>query len=451
MTRTLAARPALILADSRRLRQLTVLLFYFTQGFPIGIFFYALPAWMASNGAGTSEIAAVVASATLPWSLKLVNGFLIDRYTFLPMGRRRIWIIGAQSVLVVVFVLAAIINPPSNEIAMLSALGFAANAAVTFQDVGIDSLVVDIMPEEERIRASGFMYGAQLIGVAGATALGGAMFARFGFSGGMLAAAAAPFAVLLYGLSIRERDGERLMPWSDGESHPVSQAIQVDAWWPLLRNAVRALTAPLSLLLLPILFVRSVPSGAFEAFHPVLFTQTVGWQLDEWTGFVSTVVLVLGVFGLFFGGLIVARLGPRTTLLIATIAGSALLAGMGFSQQAWGTPGFAAGFVILYEFCAMLFFVAGIPLAMRMCSPTVAATQFTIYMACANFGRPLGALLAGLTAGQGVPQWLYWTAALAWALAAAILLVVRFPGGEHAAPELTSATPYGEGLPPRID
>ena len=34
----------------------------------------------------------------LPWTLKLVNGFIMDRYTFLAMGRRRIWIIGAQGV-----------------------------------------------------------------------------------------------------------------------------------------------------------------------------------------------------------------------------------------------------------------------------------------------------------------------------------------------------------------
>ncbi|MFY8048258.1 MAG: hypothetical protein ACOVNS_05505, partial [Erythrobacter sp.] len=143
---------AFILTDRLALRMLTLVLFYFTQGFPIGLFYFALPAWMASNGVSTIAIASVVGSASLPWTLKIVNGFLVDRYTFLPMGRRRVWIIGAQSLLVLTLVAGAIIAPLPSEIALLAALGFCANAAVTFQDAGIDSLAIDIMPEEERAR-----------------------------------------------------------------------------------------------------------------------------------------------------------------------------------------------------------------------------------------------------------------------------------------------------------
>ena len=49
----------------------------FPQGFPVGLFFYAVPSWMAANGVGTAAVAAVVGAAALPWSLKLINGFLI--------------------------------------------------------------------------------------------------------------------------------------------------------------------------------------------------------------------------------------------------------------------------------------------------------------------------------------------------------------------------------------
>ena len=61
---------------------------------------------MAANGASTGEIAGVVSIAALPWSLKFVNGFFIDRYTFLPMARRRTWIIGAQTVMVLLLLSA---------------------------------------------------------------------------------------------------------------------------------------------------------------------------------------------------------------------------------------------------------------------------------------------------------------------------------------------------------
>jgi len=66
--------------------------------------------WMAANGESTTSVAAVVGASTLPWTLKLINGFLIDRYTFLPMGRRRAWIIGAQGLIVLILLAGAALS-----------------------------------------------------------------------------------------------------------------------------------------------------------------------------------------------------------------------------------------------------------------------------------------------------------------------------------------------------
>ena len=83
---------------------------------------------------------------------------------------------------------------------------------------------------------------------------------------------------------------------------------------------------------------------------------------------------------------------------------------------------------------------------MRMCSPAVAATQFTIYMAVANFGRPLGASLAAVTAGAGNPALMYWLFAASWVIPVVILLLVRFPGENRAYHDTAEVLPQGEGL-----
>jgi PAT family beta-lactamase induction signal transducer AmpG len=88
---------------------------------------------------------------------------------------------------------------------------------------------------------------------------------------------------------------------------------------------------------------------------------------------------------------------------------------------------------------------------MRLCSPAVAATQFTIYMAMANFGRPLGATLAAATAGAGNPVSLYWGLAAAYAVIFAIMLFVRFPGDNRAFHDTAKVLPQGEGLAPVRD
>lgn len=82
-------RPAL--SESRRLRLLSVLVLYVAQGVPLGLFTFAIPAWMAAKGASAGDIAFVLGVTSLPWSLKLLNGFIMDRYTVLAMGRRRVW------------------------------------------------------------------------------------------------------------------------------------------------------------------------------------------------------------------------------------------------------------------------------------------------------------------------------------------------------------------------
>ena len=83
-------------ADSSKLRLLLGTLRYLAQGFPQGIFFYALPAWLVANDQSTEVVAMAVAAASMPWSLKFLAGLLMDRVSWLPMGRRRPWLVGSQ-------------------------------------------------------------------------------------------------------------------------------------------------------------------------------------------------------------------------------------------------------------------------------------------------------------------------------------------------------------------
>ncbi len=447
----IGAGNGLILTRSKPLRLLTLLLFYFAQGFPIGLFFYALPAWMSVNGASTPQVASVVAAASLPWSLKLVNGFLIDRYTYLPMGRRRIWIICAQGVIVTSFLVGALLSPDARAVFLLSALGFASNAAVTFQDVGIDSLAVDIMPEDERAKAAGIMFGAQLLGIAASTSLGGTLFQYFDLPVGLAVLAVIPLAIMLFGMAIRERDGERRLPWTEGEAHPGNLAIQVEAWWPLLKSSFKALVVPITLGIAPILLARSVPHGAFEAFHPELFTQIAGWEISGYTNLISTSSLVSGLLGLVIGGWMVDAIGSRASLLIGAGLGIVLLTFMGLATDLWTQDWWLTTFIILFDILGLLYIVATIPICMRLCLPAVAATQFTIYMAMGNFGRPLGAWMASWTAGAGHPEWLYFCSAIAWACATLLALFVRFPEKGTAVDEVVSDLPGADGIPARID
>ncbi|MCB2048346.1 MAG: MFS transporter [Novosphingobium sp.] len=441
----------MILTRSKPLRLLTIFLFYFTQGFPLGLFYYAIPAWMAANGRSAAEVASVVAISGLPWSLKLVNGFLMDRYTLLAMGRRRVWIIGAQSMIVLVLLGAAVLSPLPGDIAVLSAIGFVANMAVTFQDVGIDGLAVDIMAEDERAKASGIMFGAQVLGISATSAMAGYLFQNYGFSTGIAVAAIIPALVAIYGVLIREREGERRLPWTQGHAHQRNLDIQIDAWWPLLKASFSAMVTPLSLLLLPILLVRAMPAGAFEAFQPILATQIGGWTQSEYTSLIATAALLAGVLGLTVGGFVVDYIGSQRSLVILMVTYLAMLVGFALARDYWTNAALLSSIFTALAVYDTFVAIAVIPICMRMCSPAVAATQFTLYMAVANFGRPIGAAISGFTTRPGSEAMLYWTMAAIWGVGTVLAIVVRFPEENRAFREAAEVVPQGEGLPPTVD
>lgn len=106
------------LSEHRTLRVVTLFLLYVAQGLPLGLFNYALPAWLAQNGASAAAIGGVLAMGNLPWTFKLIYGVVMDRYAFLPMGRRRPWIVVGQFALVATLAAMAVATPAVQDIAL---------------------------------------------------------------------------------------------------------------------------------------------------------------------------------------------------------------------------------------------------------------------------------------------------------------------------------------------
>lgn len=77
------------LSENTFLRYFHFIALYFAQGIPEGMLIMGIPAWMAMNGKTPGEIASFAIVAVLPWSFKFIVAPMMDRYTYLPMGRKR--------------------------------------------------------------------------------------------------------------------------------------------------------------------------------------------------------------------------------------------------------------------------------------------------------------------------------------------------------------------------
>lgn len=378
------------LAQSKWLRFLTLCLLYVCQGLPIGVFQVALPAWFAAEGLSVSEIGGFIAIVFLPWGFKLFAGPVMDRFAYPAMGRRRPWILLAQLGIIVSFLLIAILSPnPKESYYLLAALGFMANFFGAVQDVAVDGMAIDILEENERAQANAYMFGGQVGGISVSGAVGSAALVNFGLSAAALIMAFLVFLIMLLPLFLRERAGERLVPWSAGEASAEALASVNESWRDIVVTLIRALILPMSLLLTFLEGLQRAAAGILVSIGPAITVQDLGWAQTEFANWIAIIGIVASVVGVLFGAL-VDRVGLVKVLFVFILLRTIGFVVFAYTQEHWQNAEYFKA-MLLFEYVASQFVtMTVIALFMRLCLPRVAATQFAVYMALANLTRSLG-------------------------------------------------------------
>jgi PAT family beta-lactamase induction signal transducer AmpG len=385
------------LATSRKWRLFTLFALYFAQGVPEGLLYVAVPAWLAANGASAAAIGSYIAIILLPWSFKLFNGVLMDRFTFAAMGRRRPWIIAAQTVLVLAMLVLSVNAPQVADLFLLGLCGFVINLAAAFQDVAIDGMAIDIVPVAERGKANGVMWGGKTLGIAGSTLVCGALIAEHGFAAAVLAPAAAIATILMLPLVLRERPGERLLPWTAGRASGRSVERQGRSLRLLgiLADLLHAMLGRRNLLLAAGIFTGFAAYGIKTAFVPVLAVQVLGWSQQDFTQLAAGADLAGGIFGILLSGWIADRIGSGRAIIMALLLLAGLHGSMALLQPEWQQPWLFIAYFSLHALLFVLLSVSVYASAMGHCRPLIAATQFSAYMAVLNLGTSLGSQQLG--------------------------------------------------------
>ena len=388
----------LALSDSRWLRFGSFSAFYFAQGVPIGLLTIALPAWLAERGASQGEVGLYVGTVGLPWALKLIVGPFMDRFTFLPMGFRRPWVIILQGGLVLSLLALAVVGAGFGEgidgasLAALTAAGVVVNTFAATQDVAVDGMAIDVLPEDERGRANAFMGFGQRAASSMFGAVTGTLLTVGGIAAGALACAAAVAVVFLPAALVRERPDDRLMPWSAGAGSP-KRAAQPSFFANLL-DVGRVLFLPMSLLAIAVEYVARLRDGMALVVFPVVATQRLGFTTEQYTWFVAVTGFIAAALVVAVGPAI-DRFGAKRTLMIGLLASASLHLLVGALPTIWENTTDVLALYCVVTLLEQLIFVSIIALFMNLCASKVSATQFAVYMALANLGRSMGAWLLG--------------------------------------------------------
>ena len=383
------------LTESSLLRYVVLTALYAAQGVPYGLLIVAVPAYLAQRGVSAAAIGGYIGIVLLPASLKLFYGPIMDRWSFLPMGRRRPWVLVGQVGILACFVAMALLPDPAEELTGLMALGFAIYFFTMFQDVATDGMAIDVVPVEEQPRANGFMWGGVTIGIAATTAAGAWVMSAVGFDTAVLIAAGLVACIFLFPLLLRERPGERLLPWTTGQPSEKAQELQLEGWSDIGRSLWRAVALPASLIGAASLFVYRLGVGLSTATLPVLTVQELGWADTSYSSLSATGYLLSGVLGMVVGGALAARLGrERTITLVGIVLAVAALA-FALLPLLWPIRTVMSAYILVWLALDVLITIAFLSLAMALCGKRVAATQFAIYMAVSNLGLSGGSALVG--------------------------------------------------------
>jgi MFS transporter, PAT family, beta-lactamase induction signal transducer AmpG len=408
------------LVESRALRFFSFTVLYIAQGFPFGLVTVALPAYLAEKGVSGGEIGAFIGVAMLPWSFKILAGPLMDRFSFLAMGRRRPWVIVAQLGLVLTGVAFAFFPQALENLAVLTALCFVLNVFGASQDVAVDGMAIDVLPQEEHGRANAFMAFGQVAGISGSSAIAGFTLLSFGMRGVAIMLVVGFGLILALATVVRERPGERTLPWSPGQATQRSLQLRATNWKGIVVDLARAVFLPASLLMLGVAFLFRLGDGLWITLAPVVVVQQLGYASTDYTTWTAIVSFVAAMAGLPLG-LYIDRKGAKWLYGLALGLYGLLAVVVGLTQSAWATPAVLFGILVLQAFVYQGVFVSFIATSMKLCWVRVSATQFAIYMAWANLGRSVGTGSVGTLESRLAYNEMYFLVAAIFLLAMALL------------------------------
>ncbi len=381
------------LTEHRPLRLLTVAAMYFAQGIQSGLLFTAIPAYMAMQGIDAAVIGGFIGTLILPWSLKLISAPLMDRFSFLPMGRRRPWVIAGMILALIGYIGMGLVSDPMNNIPVLISAGLVVSISTAFMDVAIDGMTVDIVSEEEYATANAYMTGGNIIGFAATTAIASLLLRNHGLPLTMMVTAIVIGLLALFPILLRERSGERIFPWSAGKASEQSLKIQVNSWVAIGKNIVKVIFLPASLLLATVTFLYGMTYGLFQTYMPVLTVQKLEWADTEFSGLTGIAGLTAGILVILIAKPLINKLGIRKGSVLFLAALAILFILMGFVPMLWENVWTIRVFIFSYYIIRTLLLITIFTFCMMICWKTVAATQFSLYMSVSNLGISSGAFI----------------------------------------------------------
>jgi MFS transporter, PAT family, beta-lactamase induction signal transducer AmpG len=384
------------LLASARGRSIAFFSFYFIDGVLIAFMATSIAMRMRAQQVTPTEIGFFVATLYLPASWKWVFGPLVDLCYFERLGRRRGWILVTEALMIVILLGAMRIDFIA-EFMLFTIVMMFVNLFAAMQRIAVNALACNILTEQERGTANGMMYAGAYLG----QVLGGSgviLLSRYLPFQYMFVIVAASIAAVMLFVAFPLDEPKTPIRADGKKSGLAAVGFEVRNYAIQAFNAFRGSRAAV----VGLIFVL-LPAGA------VALSLSLGTNLmvefgmsDNEKSLVTLVSILVAAFASLGGGHLSDWFGRRKMLALYIVGGAlpALWLAYVMYRYGWIMPidqaqavRPVAPLLLIASYWAVvllgsafqgLLYATRSALFMDICTPAVAATQFTAYMAMVN-------------------------------------------------------------------
>ena len=382
------------LVESYSARVFTLCALYVAQGIPWGFITVTFVTYLAAEGFAAKDLAMLLTLGTLPWSVKFLWGPIIDRYQYRPMGRRRPWILIAQTGMIMLLTLMVFFIDVEKDVTTIAYMFLVYNIFTSLQDVSTDALAVDILKPQELEKVNGYMFTAKTLGgMIGGAGLG-TIISYTGIRGALIVQIPILLAIMMVPLYMRERPGEKLFPWSEDSHLAFEESVSSNQNFKEIIGKVKTAFSLKSTQLGILLSLFVSLSHFLIPLLPLLFLRELDWSQERFNATKGGLVLIITMFGYLAGGYLGKKFGGKSVIIYSTTIGALVTAFWGLTESWWGSEFYLVFIWSLAEFMMAIVSISIYSLMMRITWSEVGGTQFTGYMAMMNLSAIIGYQIA---------------------------------------------------------
>ncbi len=185
-------------------------------------------------------------------------------------------------------------------------------------------------------------------------------------------------------------------PGAPGKASLHSKHTQLKSWKQIFKSLYKVVILKSSVVLCIGIFVLGIMFGLVDTLLPIFSIQELGWTNSYFSNILSITTVIGGFLGMLVGGYLVDYFGKIKMLSLYLILITIVIAIFAFVTNLWSSLFVICTFILSYSTLYTFLCIAVFASAMHLCWKTVAATQFTLYMALSNMGRAAGAGLLGV-------------------------------------------------------